>query len=1414
MKAWLLFHLSFILCLGYISSQNAIDINLVNAIERYDLPAPYQGRQTLNIGSLTIGKHYRFEVSNAANSPGNAIEIQSGGQEITAGNFYWEGYALAPNITLTIASDDPPHFVIADMTELNSRQSTTNGQPRSSVPIQVEISNDTEFLVNSIFHSQSCFETSNHQFSGFYGQFGTIPDPISQMGVFNSGEVATGIERGIILSTGRVDKAEGPNDFTGTTQIYNTTSSDPDLRRLSGTTQLFDVVVMEFDFTPTTNFINFNYIFASEEYCEAVNNNNVDVFAFLISGPGISGPFENNAKNIAILPDGSPVNVNTVNANAGNFPELYRSNVPASFNESCQNTPPVAPNDIEYDGFTQILTASSEVLACETYHLKMIIADVGDAFYDSAVMLEAGSFTAGLVNSPEPGVTAEDAGLANAPLEGCSDGTIVFSRIDSASVDQPLTVYFSISPTSTATFGVDYTMPTDSFIIEPGQFSDTLLIDIFGDDLDEGTESIVIRLQNTCNCEANTTEFLITDPPSIDLSLPQVDTMCSGNIANIAPNVTGGIGDYHFAWSNGSTDSILNVEYLSGDSIYTLSVTDNCQQTATESVVVTAPDIHAEIRGNTNYFLCNNSSATIPVVISGTTNYTLVVDENGTSRSYTGTSDTIFLNYDSPTEVTLLSISSDGCDGIVSGTASITASNFDLVANVNNVDCFGAATGSVSIQMDGGNSNYNINWADTGLNGYTLNNLSAGNYQLTITDNSGCQLDTFIDISQPATALVLNYRSSNDQDCNQAASASVEPLGGTPPYTINWGDGGDMIADRTDLNGGQTYIVTVTDVNGCQATQSIALQDNRRQMDATIGSSSNTLTCEQSSLRVGAAFNADPVNYQWLDVSGTLIGSNDSLDITQPGTYQLIASDPTNGCSASSTIIINQSGDFLELNNGAPYILTCAEDNITLSVSPVNFTGAVSYIWTDDNGNQLGNTNSLDNVTATGIYHVAATRNDNGCVSNASITVTENKVQPTLSLASTSINCVSDTATSLVQNANGNYTYEWFTASGIIVSQVDQPSVQVTRAGFYGLIATDPSNGCRLDTFVNIVEDREELTAIAGEDILLPCGNPDFQVTGSAAPLLDGTGFRWRNADGEVLSELAAFSPTQRGTYTLEVTHPESGCVTTDELVINQEGPNEINYFLRPAPCVEIGASLTVNGIIGGDSPYTYMIDGQDVTIDENNQINGIAEGSHILTVADARGCTLETDILVFAPDVFTGMTDDVAIRLGEDAQLGFVTNRDGQLSMINWQSTADLNCTDCPEPLVALPLESFVAHVTLVDESGCELFLSQNVFVDRRQIVYTPNAISPGTPDGINDKFTLYGDSRFLTNINYLRVFSRWGTLIWEGNNLEPGNESQGWDGFFNQKPLTGGTFVFSAQVTYFDGSQEIISGNINIIN
>ncbi len=238
-----------------------------------------------------------------------------------------------------------------------------------------------QFVQNSLLGNG--ISVSNIKFNGTTAAANAIMD---QVGKFSNGNTTNiGITNGIILATGNASVAIGPNNQSGASMAPAVVSlGDPDLAMLT-TGVVKNTSIIEFDFVPIGQNLSFNFVFASEEYLEFVNSNYNDVFGFFISGPGISGPYSGNAKNIAILPNTTTaITINNIN-------NLVNSSY--YINNGTGSTP-LVNTTIQYDGFTKVIAALSNVQCGETYHIKLAVANVGDNSYDSAVLLEANSFNA------------------------------------------------------------------------------------------------------------------------------------------------------------------------------------------------------------------------------------------------------------------------------------------------------------------------------------------------------------------------------------------------------------------------------------------------------------------------------------------------------------------------------------------------------------------------------------------------------------------------------------------------------------------------------------------------------------------------------------------------------------------------------------------------------------------------------------------------------------------------------------------------------------------------------------------------------------------------------------------------------------------------------------------------------------
>jgi hypothetical protein len=181
---------------------------------------------------------------------------------------------------------------------------------------------------------------------------------------------------GLILSTGIANQIPNAASYFAS---YNFGAAiDQDITNSVGY-QTYDACALEFDAIPTFGNIYFEYVWGSEEYPEFICNFN-DAFLLLVSGPGINGTYLNNATNIAILPDSTTiVSINTVHDNT------VGTNCPTPFDSLYVDN----SNDttIAFDGYTQMLTAGINLNAGDTYHFKIVVADVMDGIFDSGVFL-------------------------------------------------------------------------------------------------------------------------------------------------------------------------------------------------------------------------------------------------------------------------------------------------------------------------------------------------------------------------------------------------------------------------------------------------------------------------------------------------------------------------------------------------------------------------------------------------------------------------------------------------------------------------------------------------------------------------------------------------------------------------------------------------------------------------------------------------------------------------------------------------------------------------------------------------------------------------------------------------------------------------------------------------------------------
>jgi len=447
-------------------------------------------------------------------------------------------------------------------------------------------------------------EASNITFNGLPGDIVYVT-----VGLYQGMSDVIGFDEGIVMCTDGafITVLEGDANNIGDNFI-----DDPDLLQISGQNNLLNNAIIEFDFVVSSDSVKFNYVFASTEYTTYTCSTFNDAFGFFLSGPGLSGPFTNDAVNIALVPDSDiPVAINTINGGAptgiGDVQTCLDAN--PNFVEDSQyflNNGALPPNDVQFDGMTTTLIAQEAVQCGEEYHIKMAIGNALDQSLDSGVFLEAGSFSAfGEIFaefSPvfNDGGDVDQEGYDSLVVAGCTSPIIELIRPPGATF---ISIDFVLQ--GNAEEGVDYVIDgeipngfpegvdTVAFAIETinPNITDTLFFEL-------------LIIYETCAGVTDTTilEIPIAPPPQILTTTNDVDVVCPTDSLVIEVEASNGLLPYTYDWEDLSGDidgAAILVALPDVEQDFVVEVTDKCAFVfVTDTVTVTnslAPPLDVSI---------------------------------------------------------------------------------------------------------------------------------------------------------------------------------------------------------------------------------------------------------------------------------------------------------------------------------------------------------------------------------------------------------------------------------------------------------------------------------------------------------------------------------------------------------------------------------------------------------------------------------------------------------------------------------------------------------------------------------------------------------------------------------------------------------------------------------------------------
>jgi gliding motility-associated-like protein len=487
-----------------------------------------------------------------------------------------------------------------------------------------------------------------------------------------------------------------------------------------------DACVLEFDFVPLGDSIKFNYVFSSEEYTDFACTEFNDAFAFFIRGPGITG-----LKNIALIPGTNfPVTINNINEDAcAIFPQYFINNETNKF--------------FTHNGHIKVFTAKERVQPCQSYHLKLVIADVSDDDLDSGVFLEAGSLSSNaisIINS-----TQVDPQNNFYLVEGCSAGSFKIKRPNVET--SPLDV--SLSYAGTAINGVDMQLLPTLVTIPANQSEVIVNVIPIIDNMPEGIELIKIYALAGGGCSANTptdsTVIQIRDYDTLGI-VPDTAFICKNNSIQL----TAYNGYTSYQWDANPTLSSLTIRNPIATPVnefttyYCTSTFGTCNGRDSAFVQWKKLDLVSKTEIN-----CKDAS-TGEIQVDGGPEWSMPVEYSLNNGAWQAGN--IFSNL--PVGIYKVKIrDATGC--MDSLDIPITQLYPDLlISNILKIpaSCSGNADGSVTINLAGGKSPYL--YSLDGINFQTGNvfNLTQGNYTITVKDDNNCT--TFQNVFIPLDNIV------------------------------------------------------------------------------------------------------------------------------------------------------------------------------------------------------------------------------------------------------------------------------------------------------------------------------------------------------------------------------------------------------------------------------------------------------------------------------------------------------------------------------------------------------------------------------------------------------------------------------------------------------------------------------------
>ncbi len=767
----------------------------------------------------------------------------------------------------------------------------------------------------------------------------------------------------------------------------------------------------------------------------------------------------------------------------------------------------------------------------------------------------------------------------------------------------------------------------------------------------------VTDTNNGCTAQDQVSVNEDLNAPNADAGADQVLT-CSTTSLNLDGSSSSSWVGITYSWST-TGGNILNgnnstTPEVNAAGIYTITVTDtNNGCTAQDQVSVsmddTAPLANA---GSDQTLTCDVTSLNLDgtgsssgegISYSWSTSGGNIVSGNNTN--------TPLVNAPGTYNITV-SDSNNGCTA--QDQVSVSEDVIAPIADAGPVAEINCTNPEVDLDGSSSSSGLNIEYLWSTADGNILSGFSnpistvnqAGTYSLTVTNlNNGCtatsQTTVTTDISSPTVSVAVDQ----DITCAQP-QVGLDGSGTSSGVQFNYlwtTPDGNIVSGANSLNPlvnqGGTYQLEVTNSNnGCTASASLLVAEYTSLPVASAGSDMQ-ITCDDPivTLDGSASSSGSDISYNWTSTDGNILSGNTSENpvVNAAGTYSIEVLNSVNGCSASDQVSVTENTTVPSASAGPDQELTCALTSLNLDGSASDSGTEYSILWTTPDGSIVNGAASLyPLINQQGSYTITIENTTNGCTANDLVNVSENFIAPIANAGTEKELTCSVTEVSLDgtgSSSGSQFSYQWSSMDGNIISNSDQLNPLVNDAGTYAIVVTDVSNGCTATDQVNVAENTMPPVASAGDDTQIACGMSSVTLDGSFSSSGMDFSYQWNTINGNIVSGETTLSPLvdAPGAYQILVTDHTNGCTASDDVVVTVPDPVMLSFNIDDVNCYNGSDGHITASVSGGTDPITYTWENGI----HASQLSGLSAGYYNVTAVDDNGCSVEDSAFVHSPD-------------------------------------------------------------------------------------------------------------------------------------------------------------------------------------